>query len=132
MALFTLGGLDKLIAPIKQSCVYHAASSGSLSSSSRFLGPSPCIQTPGCVLDSIPIKLQRVFLSFSAVPAHQHILCTDEYFTMTCAQDSYRIVPCFMQVVTHDKEICYLRTVIVTANVCGDISTRWSHISSKI
>jgi len=100
MALFTLGGLDKLIAPIKQSCVYHAASSGSLSSSSRFLGPSPCIQTPGCVLDSIPIKLQRVFLSFSAVPAHQHILCTDEYFTMTCAQDSYRIVPCFMQVVT--------------------------------
>ena len=40
MALFTLGGLDKLIAPIKQSCVYHAASSGSLSSSSRFLGPS--------------------------------------------------------------------------------------------
>ena len=51
------------------------------------------------ILDFIPIKLPRVFLSFSVVLVSQHILCTDEYFTMMCVQDSYRIVLCFMQVV---------------------------------
>ena len=37
--------------------------------------------------------------TLGVVLAHQHILCTDEYFTMMCVQDSYRIVLCFMQVV---------------------------------
>lgn len=35
-----------------------------------------------------------VLINFS-----QHIIRTDEYFTMMCVQDSYRIVLCFMQVV---------------------------------
>jgi len=49
------------------------------------------------VEDSIPIKVQRVFLSPNLASVSSH---NDLIFHQHITQDSYRIVPSFMQVVT--------------------------------
>lgn len=68
------------------------------------------------VLNSIPIKLHRVFLSHNLVTVssqdflifHQHMYARQLSNRSMFHAGRY----------LNDKEICYLGTVIVTANVC--------------
>ena len=80
------------------------------------------------VLNCIPIKLHRVFLSYNVVTVSSHSLIF--YQHMYARQLSNRSIFHAGRYLD-DKEICYLRTVILTANVChsrnelintGDIS----------
>jgi len=87
------------------------------------------------VLNSIPIKLHRVFLSHNIVTVSSHYLIFHQH--MYARQLSNRSILHAGRYL-NDKEICYLGTVIVTANVCRGIAKQlwaykyWSHISSKI
>lgn len=60
----------------------------------------------------------------------QHIIRTDEYFTMMCAQDSYRIVPCFMQVVTKTtRKFATLGPLYLGPTFVCESNTNTGHIS---
>ena len=78
----------------------------------------------GAVLDFIPIKVHRVFLSINLVRVSSHYLIF--YQHMYARQLSNRSIFHAGRYLD-DKEICYLGTVIVTANVCHDNNT--GHIS---
>jgi len=67
------------------------------------------------VLNSIPIKLHRVFLSHNVVTVSSHYLIFHQH--MYARQLSNRSILHAGRYL-NDKEICYLGTVIVTANVC--------------
>ena len=67
------------------------------------------------VLNFIPIKLHRVFLSYNVVTVSSHYLIF--YQHMYARQLSNRSIFHAGRYLD-DKEICYLGTVIVTANVC--------------
>jgi len=67
------------------------------------------------VLNSIPIKVQRVFLSYNLVSVSSHYLIFHQH--MYARQLSNRSILHAGRYL-NDKEICYLGTVIVTANVC--------------
>ena len=67
------------------------------------------------VLNFIPIKLHRVFLSYNVVTVSSHYLIF--YQHMYARQLSNRSIFHAGRYLD-DKEICYLRTVRVTANVC--------------
>jgi hypothetical protein len=67
------------------------------------------------VLNFIPIKVQRVFLSYNLVSVSSHYLIF--YQHMYARQLSNRSIFHAGRYLD-DKEICYLGTVIVTANVC--------------
>ena len=67
------------------------------------------------VLNCIPIKLHRVFLSYNVVTVSSHSLIF--YQHMYARQLSNRSIFHAGRYLD-DKEICYLGTVIVTANVC--------------
>jgi len=67
------------------------------------------------VLNSIPIKLHRVFLSHNLVTVSSHYLIFHQH--MYARQLSNRSILHAGRYL-NDKEICYLGTVIVTANVC--------------
>ena len=84
------------------------------------------------VLNYIPIKLHRVFLSHTLVTVSSHYLIFHQH--MYARQLSNRSMFHAGRYL-NDKEICYLGTVIVTANVCKCRNREhkyWSHISSKI
>lgn len=66
-------------------------------------------------LDFIPIKVHRVFLSINLVRVSSHYLIF--YQHMYARQLSNRSIFHAGRYLD-DKEICYLGTVIVTANVC--------------
>ena len=67
------------------------------------------------VLNCIPIKLHRVFLSYNVVTVSSHYLIF--YQHMYARQLSNRSIFHAGRYLD-DKEICYLGTVIVTANLC--------------
>lgn len=67
------------------------------------------------VEDFIPIKVHRVFLSYNVVRVSSHYLRF--YHHINARQLSNREIFHAGRYLD-DKEICYLRTVIVTANVC--------------
>jgi hypothetical protein len=67
------------------------------------------------VLNSIPIKVHRVFLSHNVNRVSSHYLIFHQQ--MYARQLSNRSILHAGRYL-NDKEICYLRTVIVTANVC--------------
>ena len=71
------------------------------------------------VLNFRHIKLQRVFLSYKVVTVSSHYLI----FYHHIMQDSYLDHSIFHAGrYLDDKEICYLRTLIVRANVCSGTS----------
>merc|ERR1712217_540634 len=67
------------------------------------------------VLNSIPIKLHRVFLSHNVVTVSSHYLIFHHH--MYARQQSNRSILHAGRYL-YDKEFSYLGTVIVTANVC--------------
>jgi len=67
------------------------------------------------VLNSIPIKLHRVFLSHNLVSVSSHYLIFHQH--MYARQLSNRSMLHAGRYL-NDKEICYLRTLILRANVC--------------
>jgi len=67
------------------------------------------------VLNFIPIKLHRVFLSYNLVSVSSHYLIF--YQHMYARQLSNRSMFHAGRYLD-DKEICYLRTLILRANVC--------------
>jgi len=67
------------------------------------------------VEDSIPIKVQRVFLSHNIVRVSSHYL---RFHHHTNARQLSNRSIFHAGRYLNDKEIGYLRTVIVTANVC--------------
>ena len=69
-------------------------------------------------LNSISIKLRRVFLSYNTITVSSHYLIF--YQHVYTRQLSNRLIFHAGRYLD-DKEISYLRTVIVTANVCRSI-----------
>lgn len=69
-------------------------------------------------LNSISIKLRRVFLSYNTITVSSHYLIF--YQHVYTRQLSNRFIFHAGRYLD-DKEISYLRTVIVTANVCRSI-----------
>merc|ERR1719343_299042 len=81
------------------------------------------------VLNSIPVKLHWVFLSLNLVTVSSHNLIFHQH--MYARQLSNRSILHAGRYL-NDKEICYLGTVIVTANVCRGIDEpiNTGHISA--
>lgn len=70
------------------------------------------------VLSFIPIKLRKVFLSFNNIVVSSHLLMF--YQRVYARQLSNRFIFHAGRYLD-DKEISYLGTVIVTADVCGSV-----------
>ena len=82
------------------------------------------------LLNFIPIKVHRVFLSYNVVRVSSHYLIF--YHHIYARELSNRSIFHAGRYLD-DKEICYLGTVIVTANVCCVFGTQyWSQISAKL
>lgn len=68
------------------------------------------------VLNSIPIKLHKVFLSLNNIAVSSHLLMFHQHtYARQLSNRSILHAGRYL----NDKEISYLGTVIVTADVCG-------------
>ena len=70
------------------------------------------------VLNFIPVKLQRVFLSYNYITvSSQWVIFYQHIHARQLSDRSMFHAGRYLD----DKEICYLGTVIVTANVCYEM-----------